>query len=204
MPLARQFYTFDLLKVALSPRVPADVKVAVDNVLISRLKTVTLGERLTLARRASGRVAAALLLDVETGDGKAMDHKAMDRKARDRKIVDRKTIPGKTIAAKAVARDIRVMQAALENPRLTEVLVINSVLGPAASAALVQAVARHAKWSRRREIRAALLRTAHLSLARALEFSREIPAPLLEEVLASSRLPAPIKAQLIRQRQASP
>jgi len=204
VPLARQFYTFDLLKVALSPRVPADVKVAVDNVLISRLKTVTLGERLTLARRASGRVAAALLLDVETGDGKAMDHKAMDRKARDRKIVDRKTIPGKTIAAKAVARDIRVMQAALENPRLTEALVINSVLGPAASAALVQAVARHAKWSRRREIRAALLRTAHLSLARALEFSREIPAPLLEEVLASSRLPAPIKAQLIRQRQASP
>ena len=96
------------------------------------------------------------------------------------------------------------MQAALENPRLTEALVIKSVLGPAASAALVHAVARHAKWSRRREIRAALLRTGHLSLARALEFSREIPAPLLQEVLASSRLPAPIKAQLIRESQASP
>ncbi|MGB9203001.1 MAG: hypothetical protein WCB94_03395 [Terriglobales bacterium] len=199
VPLARQFYTFDLLKVALSPRVPADVRVAVDDVLISRLKTVTLGERLTLARRASGRVAAALLLEVESGDGKVMDRKAMDRK-----IVDRKTIAGKTIAAKAVARDTRVMQTALENPRLTEALVIKSVLGPAAGAALVQAVARHAKWSRRREIRAALLRTAHLSLARALEFSREIPAPQLEEVLATSRLPAPVKAQLIRQRQASP
>jgi hypothetical protein len=204
VPLARQFYTFDLLKVALSPRVPADVKVAVDNVLISRLKTVTLGERLTLARRASARVAAALLLDVESGDGKIIDRKTMDHKAMDRKITDRKTIAGKTIAAKAVARDTRVMQTALENPRLTEALVIKSVLGRAASAALVQAVARHAKWSRRREIRAALLRTAHLSLARALEFSREIPAPLLEELLASSRLPAPIKAQLIRQRQASP
>ncbi len=199
VPLARQFYTFDLLKVALSPRVPADVKVAVDVVLISRLKTVTLGERLTLARRASGRVAAALLLDVESGDGKVIDRKTMDRK-----IADRKTIAGKTMAAKAAARDTRVMQTALENPRLTEALVINSVLGPAAGAALVQAVARHAKWSRRREIRAALLRTAHLSLARALEFSSEIPTPLLEEVLASSRLPAPIKAQLIRQRQASP
>jgi hypothetical protein len=96
------------------------------------------------------------------------------------------------------------MQAALENPRLTEALVINAVLGRAAGAALVQAVARHAKWSPRREIRAALLRTSHLSLARALEFSREIPAPLLEEVLASSRLPAPIKAQLLRQSQQSP
>src|SRR5258708_38465205 len=103
VPLARQFYTFDLMKVALSPGVPADVKVAVDDVLISRLKTVTTGERLTLARRASGRVAAALLLEVEIMDGK-------------------------TIAGKTVARETRVMQAALENPRLTEVLVINSVL----------------------------------------------------------------------------
>ncbi len=65
VPLARQFYTFDLVKVALAPTVPADVKVAADEVLIARLKTITLGERLSLARRASGRVAGALLLDSE-------------------------------------------------------------------------------------------------------------------------------------------
>jgi hypothetical protein len=178
VPLARQFYTFDLMKVALSPTVPADVKVAVDDVLISRLKTVTTGERLTLARRASGRVAAALLLEVEIMDGK-------------------------TIAGKTVARETRVMRAALENPRLTEVLVINSVLRPGASAALVDAVARHTKWSCRREIRAALLRTEHLSLARALEFSREIPGPLLHELLTASHLPAQIKDQLLREGQGS-
>ena len=183
VPMARQFYTFDLMKVALSPLVPADVKIAVDDVLISRLKTVTFGERLTLARRASGRVAAALLLDVDDG-----------------KIVSEKIGDGKMSDAEAVARETRVMQAALENPRLTEALVIGSVLRPAASAALVHAVARHEKWSRRREIRAALLRTAHLSLARALEFSREIPATLLQEVLASSHLPAKIKEQLLRER----
>jgi len=178
VPLARQFYTFDLMKVSLSPRVPADVKVAIEDVLISRLKTVTVGERLTLARRASGRVAAALLLDVEHVDSKIID-------------------------AKTVARTTRVLQTALENPRLTEALVINSVLRPAASTALVQAVARHAKWSRRREIRAALLRTEHLSLARALEFSREIPAQTLQELLASSRLPAQIKHQLLFESQSS-
>jgi hypothetical protein len=178
VPLARQFYTFDLMKVALSPTVPADVKVAVDDVLISRLKTVTIGERLTLARRASGRVAAALLLDVEI-------------------------IGTKLIDAKTVARETRVMQAALENQRLTEALVINSVLRPAASAALVHAVAQHAKWSPRREIRAALLRTKHLSLARALEFSREFSGPLLHELLTASRLPAQIKDQLLRESQAS-
>jgi hypothetical protein len=92
------------------------------------------------------------------------------------------------------------MQTALENPRLTEALVINSVLRPAASAALVHAVARHAKWSPRREVRAALLRSAHLSLARALEFSREIPAGPLQELLATSRLPVRIKDQLLREK----
>ncbi len=178
VPLARQFYTFDLMRVALSPSVPADVKVAVDDILISRLETVTLGERLTLARRSSGRVAAALLLEGEV-------------------------IGTKMIDAKTVARETRVMQAALENPRLTESLVIKSVLSAGASAALVQAVAQHAKWSCRREIRAALLRTEHLSLARALEFSQEIPAPLLQELLASSRLPAKIKDQLFRESETS-
>ncbi len=179
VPLARQFYTFDLMRISLSPRVPADVKVAADDVLISRLKTVTIGERLTLARRASGRAAAALLLDVETLDGKIIDNKLID--------------------AKTVARETRVMRIALENPRLTEALVINSVLRPAASTALVHAVAQHEKWSCRREIRAALLRTGHLSLARALEFSREIPTPLLQELLASSSLPAKIKDQLLQE-----
>jgi hypothetical protein len=195
VPLARQFYTFDLMKVALSPSVPADVKVAVDDVLISRLKTVTIGERVTLARRASGRVAAALLLDVDSMDGKIRADKMIAGKIKDGKIT-----AAKINHAEAVARQTRVMQIALENPRLTEALVINSVLRPAASAALVHAVARHAKWSPRREVRAALLRTAHLSLARALEFSREIPASRLQELLASSHLPAKIKDQLLREK----
>ena len=161
VPLARQFYIFDLLKVALSPSVPADVKVAVDEMLIARLKTITIGERLSLARRASGRVAGSLLLDGEA----------------------------------------RVMRTALENPRLTEAFVIQAVLRPQADAAFIQAVAQHSKWSYRREIRIALLRTEYLSLARALEFSRRIPPPLLRELLQTSRLPARIKDQLLREHQ---
>jgi hypothetical protein len=180
VPLARQFYTFDLMKVALAPGVPADVKVAVDDVLIARLKAVTIGERMTLARRASARVAAALLLESENATAKIADAKPAD--------------------VKAAARGNRVLQIALDNPRLTEALVVNSVLRSAASAALVQAVARHAKWSRRKEIRAALLRTEYLSLARALDFSREIPAARLQEILANSRLPGKIKDQLLREK----
>jgi hypothetical protein len=173
VPLARHFYIFDLMKLALSPGVPADVKVAVENVLIARLKELTMGERLTLARRASGRVAGALL-ELESEGSKIVE-------------------------PQAIARSLRLLQTALANPRLTEALVINSVLRPGAGAALVHAVAQHPKWSRRKEVRAALLRTEHLSLARALEFTREIPAKLLPEVLAHSRLSAKIKIQLLCQ-----
>jgi hypothetical protein len=185
VPLVRQFYAFDLMKITLLPSVPADVRVVADDTLISRLKALTLGERLTLARRASGRVAAALLLDAENMDGKIKGDRIED---------------GKIINARTIARETRVMRTALENPRLTETLVIHSMLRPTASAALVQAIAQHVKWSSRREIRAALLRTEHLSLARALEFSHEIPARLLHELLASSRLPTQIKQQLLRER----
>jgi hypothetical protein len=185
VPLARQFYTFDLMKLALSPRAPADVKVAVDDILIARLETVTIGERLTLARRASGRVAAALLLDGEKDNVPA---------------IESETVNGKTADNKTQSPQTRVMHAALENPRLTEALVISSVLRADASAELVHAVARHGKWSPRKEIRAALLRTEHLSLARALKFSSEIPVPLLRELLDSSRLAGKIKEQLLRER----
>jgi len=162
VPLIRQFYTFDLMKIALTPSVPADVKVAADDLLISRLKTVTLGERLALARRGSSRLAGAMLLD----------------------------------------GDARVMQIALESSRLTEIFVIQAVLRPEAKAALVQAVSHHPKWSYRREVRIALLRTEYLSLARTLEFSHGLPAPLLRDLLHSSRLPARIKEQVLRENQA--
>ena len=65
LPLARHLYTFELVKIALLPAVPADVKVGVDETIISRLEQISGGERLTLAKQASGRVAGALLFDPE-------------------------------------------------------------------------------------------------------------------------------------------
>ncbi|MFZ1917501.1 MAG: hypothetical protein WAU58_08010 [Terriglobales bacterium] len=158
VPLIRQFYTFDLMKVALSATVPGDVKRTADETLAGRLKTVTLGERLTLARQGSGRVACALLLDSEE----------------------------------------RIMRAALENARLTEAFVVRSVVKPEAGAALIRAVSQHTKWSYRRDVQIALLRSEHLSLARALAFARAISPAKLREILQSSRLPGRIKEQLLR------
>lgn len=65
VPLVRQLYTFDLMQVALTPVVPADIKMAADEALCHRMETISAGEKLTLAHRASGRVAGELLLDPE-------------------------------------------------------------------------------------------------------------------------------------------
>jgi len=61
----RELYTFEMMKFALTPLAPADLKRVADELLLSRLASITLGERISLARRSSALVAAALLLDKE-------------------------------------------------------------------------------------------------------------------------------------------
>ncbi len=65
LPMIRHLYAFELMQVALQPAVAADIKHAAEEALIARLATISSGERFTLAKRSSGRVAAALLLDKE-------------------------------------------------------------------------------------------------------------------------------------------
>src|SRR5262249_40751013 len=65
VPLIRHLFTFDLMRVALTPAVPADVKIAAEESLINRLEPLPEGEKLSLAKRASARVAAVLLLERE-------------------------------------------------------------------------------------------------------------------------------------------
>ena len=158
LPLVRQLYTFDLMQVALTPVVPADIQRAADETLCNRLETLAAGERLTLAHRGSGTIAEALLSDRET----------------------------------------RVVQAALENSRLTEASVVRSLTRADCSAALVEAVCHHRQWSLRREVRVALLRNEKTPLARAAEFARTLPAALVREILHSSRLPGNVKTFLLR------
>jgi hypothetical protein len=162
LKLVREFYTFDLMQYALTPGVAADLKRAADELLVTRLASVTLGERISLARRGSESVAAALLLDKET----------------------------------------RVWQTALDNSRLTEAAVVKALLRPSASAALVEAVCHHAKWSPRHEVRMALLRSEKTPLARALEFARILPPAQLRDILHSSRLPEKVKVYLRKELEA--
>jgi hypothetical protein len=63
--LIREFYTADLSRFALLSSVAADLKHVAAEILLTRLPSITLGERISLARRAPVTVAAELLLDKE-------------------------------------------------------------------------------------------------------------------------------------------
>ena len=63
IPLLRRVFTFDLLQVALTPTVAADIKRAAEKQLLQRMEKLSSGEKTTLGKRGPGRVAAALLVD---------------------------------------------------------------------------------------------------------------------------------------------
>jgi hypothetical protein len=63
LPFVRNMATLELAAVALSPTVPVEVQRACEDAVIVRVKTISLGERKTLARRSTSRLARALLLD---------------------------------------------------------------------------------------------------------------------------------------------
>ena len=63
--VVRELYTFELMQFALMPTAPADLKHVADELLLGRLASITLGERISLARRSSSAIAAGLLLDKE-------------------------------------------------------------------------------------------------------------------------------------------
>lgn len=65
LPLLRRLYLFDLAAVAVTPSVPVEVRRIAEEAVIARLEALSLGERVTLARSGSSRVATALLGDAE-------------------------------------------------------------------------------------------------------------------------------------------
>ena len=61
--LVKQLYLFDLVNVSLLPSVPAELKRIAEELILARLPQLPLGQKFALARRGSGRVAAALLAE---------------------------------------------------------------------------------------------------------------------------------------------
>ena len=158
LPLLRRLFTFELMRVALAPSVLADVKLVAEEVLVSKLGTLSLGERITLARQASTKVAGALLLVPERA----------------------------------------VIEAALQNPRMTEASIVKSMARPEISSTLLSILVEHPKWSLRREIQIGILHRPEASDALVLKIAAKLPKPVIHGVLRQFKLPTPRKELLQR------
>jgi hypothetical protein len=65
LPIANRLFAFELMKIATSASVPMDVKIAADAAIIQRLESISAGERATMAKLGSTKLAGALLRDPE-------------------------------------------------------------------------------------------------------------------------------------------
>lgn len=157
LPLMRHMYTFELMQITLTSAVAADLRMAIEDVLVNRVPTLTAGERLTLAKRGSARVAAALLQDA--------DH--------------------------------RIVEAGLNNPYLTDLLVVKALVQPKPSQMLSVYVCRHHKWSVRKEVQLAALRNEFTPFGSAIRFAEKMAVAELEDLFRQSGLPEKIKTYLL-------
>jgi len=61
LPLMKFLYIFDLLRVAQTPAVPTDIQMAAEETILKKLAGMPRGQRTSLARRGTSRLAASLL-----------------------------------------------------------------------------------------------------------------------------------------------
>ena len=66
LPLMKFLYIFDLLRVAQTPAVPIDVKMVAEETILRKISSMPRGEKVSMARRGTGRVAANLLMTADS------------------------------------------------------------------------------------------------------------------------------------------
>jgi len=151
--LLKWLYLFDLVRISLEPAVPAEIKRLAEEQIINRLEQLALGQQISLARRSSAHVAAALL---EWGNEP-------------------------------------VIPAALENLHLTEAALIQVLRRDDIPVAVVEAIARHPKWSLQYDVRLQLVRHPLTPLAIALGFLPNLKSSDLLLIASDKRMRATLR-----------
>ncbi len=97
--LLRQLFLFDLVRVALMPSTPAEVKRVAEDVMVQRVPQIPIGEKLTLARRGPARVAGAILAEGHPQAMKlALDNNFLNE-SQVLRVVANSAVPERVIAA---------------------------------------------------------------------------------------------------------
>jgi hypothetical protein len=65
LPILKFLYLFDLVRLTQTPAVPTDLKIIAEETILKKLEGVPRGEKISLARRGTGRLAASLLVSAD-------------------------------------------------------------------------------------------------------------------------------------------
>jgi hypothetical protein len=65
LPILKFLYLFDLLRLTQTPAVPSDLKIIAEETILKKLEGMPRGEKISLARRGTGRLAAGLLVSAD-------------------------------------------------------------------------------------------------------------------------------------------
>lgn len=105
LPLLKFLYLFDLVRVSQTPGVPTDVKMAAEEGILKKLEAIPRGEKITLAHRATARVAAELVATEDTELIRAALENPYLSEANLQKILAREDLPRKVV--ESIAADNR-------------------------------------------------------------------------------------------------
>ena len=102
------------------------------------------------------------------------------------------------IASALLLQDERaVIEAALQNPRMTEASIVKAIGAADSLGTLIEILVAHTKWSLRREIQLAVLRRPETPEPIVMRIARALPRPVIYGLLKELRLPER-KAELQR------
>ncbi|MGD2114123.1 MAG: hypothetical protein PVG07_03660 [Acidobacteriota bacterium] len=156
-PLALRFvpslFWRDLLEMGVDTRVRPTVRRAADRRLMGRLSSLATGEKMAVARRASGRILSRLRHDPSP----------------------------------------RVAGALLENPRITEGILVPLVASDDAQPKVLELVARNRRWGVRYEVRLALCCNPRTPVRTVLPILPMLRKRDLRTVAREIRLPAAVR-----------
>jgi hypothetical protein len=118
--LLRELFLFDLVQVSLSHSTPAEIRRVAEEVILQRLPHLPIGQKLTLARRGSARVAGGVLAEGHPQAAALALNNPFLNEAQILRVLSRKNVPERVVTS--IARHPRwscqynVRLALIRNP----------------------------------------------------------------------------------------
>jgi len=156
----RQLFLFDLVRLSLLPSAPADVRRVAEEVILTRVPHLAIGEKLTLARRGPARVTGAILAEGHPQAIKLALANAFLTESQVLKVLAKAGVPERVVAAIAQhpkwSSQYNVRIALVRNPHTPGVAVQGFLphltLGDLNQIARLEGLAPHLKKQLRDEL----------------------------------------------------